>query len=251
MCKRGMWMITTNEQTGVAMLFKTRCKMWDCEDCAKINSDLWMLRATLGAKYFHDLGFELDMVTVTAHERHSPQRAVWVLHDQWDKLRSRWQATCQRPQYMLVGEVGKRGHFHVHFLTFSSCGERWWKDNARRSGFGYQAKESEKHVEPAKAGFYIGKYLFKQLQRDIYPKGYRRIRTSRLWPKLPQLPRPEAWDFTPWPQGIPVESMASSLSRQGYSVALADDRSSWEYIRSDELTEGAAWLTLTTPYIEP
>jgi len=251
MCKRGMWMVAANEKTSSCVLFQVRCKMWDCPDCAKINSDMWIARAAHGAGYFHSLGFDLDMVTVTAHERHSPERAVSVLHDQWNKLRNRWQAITEKPQYMLVGEVGSRGHFHVHFLTYSSIGTRWWKDNARKAGFGFMAKESEKHVQPEKAGFYIGKYLFKQLQRDVYPKGYRRVRTSRLWPKLPPLDRSEDWGFTPFPLGMGIPRMASLLETQGYSVALADDRASWEFIRTGNLTEGCQPLTMTIPFSIP
>jgi hypothetical protein len=109
------------------------------------------------------------------------------------------------------------------------------------------AKESDEYVEPAAAGFYIGKYLFKQLQRDIYPKGYRRIRTSRLWPKLPALPRSEDWQFHQWPKNTHIEQMALRLHQQGYGVAVADDRASWDFIVTGELTEGCQALTMFIP----
>jgi len=251
MCKRGMFMIGLNEGTNSAMLFKARCKQWDCPDCAKINSDLWIMRATWGASKFIDAGDTIDMVTVTAHERHSVRQAVDRLPSQWDALRRKWQRECDKPQYMLTAEVGARGHFHIHFLTTQSPGTRFWKDAARSSGFGFMAQESERGIHPAKAGWYIGKYLAKQLTNNVWRKGFHRVRTSRGWPKLPLLPRSEDWQFRQWVDNLSVADVAMRLAGQGYSVALADERASWHFISTGELTEGCQPLTMSLPISIP
>jgi len=229
------------------MLFKTRCKMWSCKDCAKINADLWTMRVTSGAHQLMASGHDCHLVTVTAHERHSVARAVEVLPHAWNKLRCQWQRSGEKPEYCLIPEVGKKGHFHVHLITTGARGTRWWKDTARTCGFGFSNDESERFLSASKAGFYAGKYLAKQLNNNIWKKGFHRVRTSRGWPKMPPLPPPENWTFRPIPKGSSIPSLVSYLHSQSYSVVVSDEKASWELIKSGELTGGSAWLTMLTP----
>ncbi len=240
-------MVAINEATNSAMLFKTRCKMWSCNDCAKINADLWCLRLTWGAMKLMESGKAMHLVTVTAHERHSVKRAVQVLPSGWDKLRKRWARSGEKPEYALIPEVGKKGHFHVHLITDSPRGTRWWKDTARACGFGYSNDESDRFISAARAGFYGGKYLAKQLNNNVWKKGFHRVRTSHGWPKLPPLPPAPDWRFTPWPVGVPILRLVESLERQGYAVVLADDKASWHFIATGQLTENCQPLTITLP----
>jgi len=222
--------------------------MWACPDCAKINADLWTMRAVVGAHALQEAGNELVLVTITAHERHSIKRAVEVLPSGWNALRCRWRREVGRADYLMIPEVGSKGHFHLHFITTGRVGTRWWKDNARASGFGYCNDESEGDLSASKSGFYVGKYLAKQLHNNVWKKGFHRVRTSQGWPKVQPLARPDGWEFVPFVNGLPVPSCAQSLAAQGYSVALADDRASWAFLATGELTEGAVWLTLPSPY---
>jgi len=50
------------------------------------------------------------------------------------------------------------------------------------SGFGYEAEETR--INSAKAAFYCAKYASKQNPNT--PKGFRRVRASRDWAKLPE-----------------------------------------------------------------
>lgn len=236
-----------NDLLGVVVLFRPRCKTWSCPDCAEVNKSLWTSRAVLGAKSFIGLGYVVDLVTVTAHEKHNVERAVEKLPDQWNKLRNRWQRTVEKPQYMLTSEVGAEGHFHLHLVTTGSPGERWWKDNARASGFGYMAKESEQSLEPWKAGFYISKYLTKGIASETWAKGFHRVRASRYWPKLASPPPDDSTSFMPFEQDVSVRDMRDNFAGQGYSVALADEKASWHTLQTGELTQGSVWLTLQIP----
>lgn len=247
MCKKGMWMIAINEMTQSAMLFQTRCKMWSCPDCAKINSDLWCLRLTMGAMALMETGTDIHLVTVTAHERHSVNRAIEVLPSGWHKLRHRWKRAGGKMEYAMIPEVGKKGHFHVHLITNGSMGTRWWKDTARSCGFGYSNDESDRFISAARAGYYGGKYLSKQLANGTYKKGFHRVRVSQGWPKLPKLARSDHWRFHPWPKDVSIDRLGNLLDAQGYSIALADDRASWHFITTGELTEGCQPLTITLP----
>lgn len=249
MCNRGMMMAAVNERIGVGVIFKTRCKMWSCPDCAKINADMWCLRATWGAQQLLESGENMALVTVTAHERHSVKTAVDKLPHQWNLLRHHWQKSGDKPHYILIPEVGKRGHFHVHLLTTGLRGTRWWKDTARSCGFGWSNDESDPVCTAARVGFYAGKYLAKQLNNNVWKKGFHRVRTSRAWPKLPALPPPEDCTFFAFTKGLPISACRRALEIQGYSVALADNQASWHVLKTGELTEGATWLTVNTPLI--
>jgi len=65
--------------------------------------------------------------------------------------------------------------------------KRWLKDNARSCGFGYQCDVSVFDNDDAIkfAVWYTTKYLSKSLEITQWPKHFRRIRTSRNWPVLP------------------------------------------------------------------
>jgi len=194
------------------------------------------MRGVMGAQLLAEAGHELRLVTITAHERHSVRRAVEVLPSGWNKLRNRWQRATTKPQYILIPEVGKRGHFHLHFITTGGMGTRWWKDNARSSGFGYSNDESEGNLSASKSGFYVGKYLAKQLHNNIWKKGFHRVRTSQNWPKIPPLPRDENWQFEVIPKTESINVVCLALSQGGYTYRFADHRSAWSLIETGDLT---------------
>lgn len=249
MCIKGMMMTAINERIGVGVIFKTRCKMWSCPDCAKINADMWCLRATWGAQQFIEHGQNIALVTVTAHERHTLSRAVEKLPHQWNKLRNHWQRSGEKPSYLMIPEVGKRGHFHIHLLTTGLRGTRWWKDTARSCGFGWSNDESDPVCTSARVGYYAGKYLAKQLNNNIWKKGFHRVRTSLDWPKLPGLPAIEDCHFHPFQKEDSISVRRHVLEAQGLCVALADEKASWHVLKTGELTEGASWITLNTPLL--
>jgi len=233
-----------------AIVFQADCDLWECAECAERKKAKWVARAIIGSQEIFSAGTAVQFVTVTCHPSlRSFAATVAVFPHAWSLLYARMKRQQESFEYLMIMENHKNGRLHAHMLTSFQAKTRWWKDNARQSGFGYMAKESDKTVEPAKAGFYIGKYLFKQLQRDIYPRGYRRIRCSRLWPKLSGKPRDENWQFYQWPKGTHIEQMASRLANQGYGVVLADDRASWNFIATGELTENCQALTMELPHI--
>lgn len=230
-CKNVPYLVGKNEVSKAAVFFKPRCKSWHCAACAKTNADLWQMRATVGADHFIQQGFTVQLVTVTSHERVSRKVAIERLPDNWNRLRNRWQREVGKPAYFIVGETGnKSAHFHLHLITNLSPGERFWKDAARASGMGYIADESDPLVNASRAGFYCGKYLAKQFSAGLYKKGYRRVRCSNSWPKLPKLPRDPNWDFSVVANGEPLSGFIEKLQAQGFRVALADYRSAWSVV---------------------
>lgn len=98
--------------------------------------------------------------------------------------------------YLLVTEKHKKGgRIHAHFLTNAQMNERWYKDNARACGLGYEAK-----VEPiesdGKAAAYVSKYISKSLGGQPLPRKFRRVRCTQNWTALAQLEaHQQAGDF--------------------------------------------------------
>jgi len=95
-------------------------------------------------------------------------------------------------QYLYVPEHGKVGHFHVHLITSATLPSRWYSDNAAETGLGYQAKAIP--IEAAiECGGYVGKYLGKAMAYQKWPPYFRRVNSSRKWPRPPDVENLFAW----------------------------------------------------------
>jgi hypothetical protein len=73
-------------------------------------------------------------------------------------------------------------HFHIIGHTKSPIR---LKDLAAHHGFGYQAKEVI--IQSKQAGLYVAKYASKG--DASIPRGFRRVRASQDWQKLPYRPK--------------------------------------------------------------
>lgn len=228
----------------LAVIFKPRCKRWQCEYCAKANRAKWVLRGIHGTKELMARGESLSFITITSHEKLSPGRTIEVLPNAWNKLRNHWQRTMDDIQYILTPHQHRDGRVHIHFITNRGVYERWWKEKARSSGLGYMAKDSGQVESPEHAGAYLMKYISKQLETYDWKKGFRRVRTSQKWPQLPPLARDQNWSFSVLAANTSLDEKARALSQDGYRVALADNRSAWTLIETGELT-GNAFMPYT------
>lgn len=94
---------------------------------------------------------------------------------------------------------------------------------------GYQVEKKAVYTASG-AGFYIGKYLAKQLPDQQWPKGFRRIRTSLHMPKLPPLEKAEGWTFEVVCRGETVVGRANELLAGNFRVAIADNATAWELV---------------------
>jgi len=72
------------------------------------------------------------------------------------------------------------GIAHFHIISFAPSETRI-KDRAAHAGFGYMA--TEQLIEGWEAARYVSKYTSKQGKE--MPRGFRRVRLSQRWPKLP------------------------------------------------------------------
>ena len=223
-------MLAINNRERVAIVFRPRCKMWKCPYCAQQNKRLWTMRAYYGAEFLQAEHEPLRFITLTSHEKLSARQSWTIWPKAWAKLYMRAKRIQSSASYMLVPEQHRDGRLHVHFLGTWEMSERWWKDNARECGLGYMA-EAEQPRSIAHAAWYIGKYVSKQLDTNQWPKGFRRVRPSHNWPKMPSAERPKGWHFHVLGGDDVLQHYVKILEGgMHYQLWWADHRQAWSII---------------------
>ena len=175
-----------NHSTKQVVLFRPRCKSWRCPGCAKINAQKVVLRAANGSEVMQSRGAVLDFVTVTSHEKLDPAASLAVLPKAWNKLNRRMSREAASHEYLAIPEQHKDGRWHLHAIVTAKLPKKWWKDNARQCGLGYQSDVQEVRTLGGVA-YYVSKYVSKTLENPNLPKNFRRVRASHGWPELPAM----------------------------------------------------------------
>lgn len=163
-------------------LHAIQCGQWSCPTCAKQLARLWAWRCRL---HVTQAGGEAFFWTLTLRGKyHTPTLGYQSLPLLWDNLRKRIQRQQKAWSYCAFVEGQPKRDFmpHFHVISMSKAPCRI-KDLAMESGFGYQATESL--INSAKAANYCAKYASKT--NPATPKGFRRVRASRDWAKLPPM----------------------------------------------------------------
>jgi len=195
------------------------CNDWTCPRCGQQRAREEYGRIVAGARELGKTN-QLYMLTITcrgrelSHEDAEDNYLVWT-----NRLLTNLRMSCKRSgkvwAYASVTERQKRQHPHSHYLT-TYCpddvvlvkkGEGKFSytsgqvDVAKhttlqtedleeacvRAGLGRQYDLSKlESVEGASR--YVAKYLFKEtIFNTVWPKGWRRVRYSQNWPKLPEI----------------------------------------------------------------
>jgi len=195
------------------------CNDWLCPRCGQQRAREEYGRIVAGAR---EIGktHKLYMLTITCRGREMTYEDAENGYLVWtNRLLSNLRMSCKRSgkmwAYASVTERQKRQHPHSHYLT-TYCpydvvlvkkGEGKFSytsgqvDVAKHTtlqseslekacfgaGLGWQYDLSElESVEGASR--YVAKYLFKEtVFTTVWPKGWRRVRYSQNWPKLPEV----------------------------------------------------------------
>jgi len=224
-------MKATHHEGKRAVIFRPRCKLWSCPTCATINANRWVAVALNGSNVLIGQGAVLDFFTITSHERLSPEATVRVFPASWNKLRMRLEYAGNGPEWFVVPEQHKDGRLHLHGIVSARLGKRWWKDNARAVGMGYMSDAQEVKSVGGVAG-YVSKYLTKTLQFSNWGKGFRRVRSTQGWPKLPDLPEPDGWNFSLLARDAVLQDEINRLLDANYIVAITEHGSAWDFVNS-------------------
>jgi hypothetical protein len=184
-----------NPEKHMVVFFRPRCKTWSCPACAAINTKLWAARTHYAANEIQEQGEGLQFLTLTSHEKLDGYTSLKVWPKAWKKLHTRANRAGGHGAYLMVPERHKDGRLHMHALVTWDMKSSWWKDNGRACGLGFMNE-----VEPVRtaggAATYVTKYLMKSLEDAFWPDGWRRVRLSRDWPKMPDVERPAGWRFS-------------------------------------------------------
>jgi hypothetical protein len=157
------------------------CGLWSCKRCQKVLARQWAWRVRI---HVDKAGKPAYFWTLTLRPSvRSAAQGFRVLPRLWDTFRKVVQRTSGKWEYVAFVEgQPKRGNIpHFHIISMSKAPKRL-KDIAMYAGFGHQAKE--KRVDGPGAASYVAKYASKQ--NEDTPKGFRRVRASRSWSKLPE-----------------------------------------------------------------
>lgn len=218
-----------NSTLGQAVYFRPLCKSWNCPYCAPRRAWMWRKRAEYGSDVLTTVG-GLDFVTVTSHEKLSAAASLAVLPKAWHKLYFRLRRRAETVEYFAVPEQHKSGRWHLHVIVTARLKKKWWKDNARACGLGYQSDVQEV-ADSGGVGNYVTKYLTKTLQNSNLPKGFRRVRLSHGWPSLPGREFGD-WEFAKLGELDAVNDEVAYLQKRGFTVILADGSSSWDWLEN-------------------
>lgn len=193
------------------------CNDWNCPRCGQQRAKEEYGRIVAGSRQISQ-EHQLYLFTITCRGKECSLDDAEQHYLEWtNRLLTRLRTAQKRSggqwYYACVTERQKRGHPHSHLLTtycppdtqlvpkggqkyfyttsewFQAKHETLQSEVVERAcaecGLGYQYDLSR--LESVEAGSrYVAKYLFKaDIFETVWPKGWRRIRYSQNWPKLP------------------------------------------------------------------
>lgn len=126
-----------------------------------------------------------SFVTLTSHENCKTYlQTAYILRLNFPKLYKRMLRNSTDLLYIAVPEPHVDERLHVHILTNAPLRKKWYKDNARSCGFGYQA-DAVTVATAVKCAFYVVKYLSKSLSNNVLMgKSFQRVRASKAFPEI-------------------------------------------------------------------
>lgn len=187
------------------------CNSWTCPRCGQIRAKREYAKIVAGAEVLaKDNKFWFWTITCRGRELSLSDSESEYL--QWtNRLFTALRYRCKKQgdtwAYVQVTERQKRGHPHSHVLftwapddivhyekgdwlpngakaSHDGVWSQWFHDRAVSAGLGPMVDMSEVRSHQA-VSRYVAKYLFKTAMTEVWPKGWRRVRYSQSWPKLP------------------------------------------------------------------
>lgn len=211
-----------------AHLVEGCCNDWTCGRCGLKRAKAEYGRMVEGARRLHAEGNTLHFLTLTCRGADMPLSTAERDYMKWTNrilstMRADWKKRGGVWAYVQVTERQKRQHPHSHMITtfrpkdaatarkgdilahgqparHDCLNSAWLVKACQRAGLGRMTDISE-ISSPVAVAVYVAKYLFKDAMQTEWPKGWKRIRYSQSWPKLPEhkhsiafpVMRPDDW----------------------------------------------------------
>jgi hypothetical protein len=240
------WLKAVDPWLRQVFYYRPRCNSWYCPACGFYNRDRWSARVGWGIAVLAAEGVDnFNFVTVTLPGYLGVDGTLKRWRKCWPKLSTRIRREVgEKWHYVYVHEQHKDGRLHVHMVSSAQMLTRWYKDNCATSGFGFIADVRPVEDE-AEAARYISKYLTKTLNGGSpWPRGWRRISTSRGWPLLPESGQ-SGYDFEYVPRSVSISAEIARYQRDGFVVRLGGHLGAWEWL-NDIKDLGAEIVTFGT-----
>lgn len=157
------------------------CNLWSCPICSKHIAYRWSLDIRYGLALWKPRPSYFWTLTLPGWVN-NPADGYKMLPKKWDAVRKAMQRHQGTWHYAAFVEGHPHRSFipHFHIISLAKPPYRL-KDFAVHCGFGFEAKEIE--IDGPHAANYVSKYASKQ-GTDM-PRGFRRVRVSSTWPRLP------------------------------------------------------------------
>lgn len=157
------------------------CDRWSCPVCSRVVAWRWAERVRFGIELSRPQDAYFWTLTLPPWV-HYPKTGFRILPHLWDNFRKTMQRSVGAWGYSAFVECHPQRalipHFHIVSLAYQPYR---LKDLAVHCGFGFEDEWSQ--ITGKRAAQYVTKYCSKQ--GYAMPRGFRRVRVSRDWPKLP------------------------------------------------------------------
>ena len=189
------------------------CNSWTCGRCGHLRACQEYGKIVAGAKRIDEQGYPLYFLTLTCRGRDMALNDAEEGYGQWtNTLLTNARVKAKREgwhwAYAQVTERQERGHPHSHvmlsycpsdahsygvgaLLPNGAVGKHeglysdWLVASCESAGLGPMCDLSVVNSVVGVA-VYAAKYFFKEAMSTQWPKGWRRVRYSHSWPKLPK-----------------------------------------------------------------
>ncbi len=210
------------------VVLRLPCRQWYCPYCGDMLKKFWIRRSLYAFDHFESEGKKAHFVTITSHERLSADATVRVLPSAWKKLSMRMRRASPGTAYLVVPERHKDGRLHLHGIFTCNLSTRWWKDNARSCGMGYR-NDAQEAISLGGVAYYVSKYVTKHVEKYVWAKGFRHVRTSVHFPKLPKKTVPE-WEFYSMRGHTEAEEKTIAFANAGWQITVGNHLNTWEAV---------------------
>lgn len=239
------------DHAGAAHLVQGCCNSWTCARCGQIRARKEYGRIVAGARSLHEDGHTLFFWTLTCRGKEMPKNTAESEYLLWtNRLFTAARTKASRAgefwSYVQVTERQKRGHPHSHVINtyvppdailyekgallpnghfgkHQGLWSEWFRSANTTAGLGTECDLS--YIDnPVGVAVYVSKYLFKDSMTTKFEKGWRRIRYSQSFPKLPEIDNAQAFPVVKMEDWKRMEALGKPVlsdSLYTYYAALA------------------------------